>query len=214
MPVSPFTPPACFTFCCARKQQSPPPPFHVKPLPRRHRPCSLPPPSMHPSDRLYVRLSDELAALVGREEVFEDELLETLREKGLITYPSLLGSFLGNLPEVFEKEVLPLLDATDRALLARVDRACNAAVVTSGLAHAGGSREAPLKVQDFVGSVERLAWAKANRCPWEEKTTALASRMVYVNGLLVDPRGPYTCPLLSLHLSTFGGMSWLGVCVE
>jgi len=29
------------------------------------------------------------------------------------------------------------------------------------------------KVDDFVGSVEKLAWAKDNGCPWEIKTCAL-----------------------------------------
>jgi hypothetical protein len=33
----------------------------------------------------------------------------------------------------------------------------------------------PLKLTDFVGSVERLAWAKDNGCPWESKTCAEAA---------------------------------------
>ena len=63
-----------------------------------------------PSARYYVRLSDELAALLGRgvgDErggegiISEDELLDALREKGLITYPSpLLGRLVEDLPEV------------------------------------------------------------------------------------------------------------------
>jgi len=36
--------------------------------------------SLSSPDRLYVRLSDDLAALLGCEEVFEDELLDALRE--------------------------------------------------------------------------------------------------------------------------------------
>ena len=92
--------------------------------------------SLASPDRLYVRLSDELAAMLGgREEVFEDELLDTLRAQGLITYPCpLLAPLLEDLPELFEEEVLKQrLNPTDRALFARVARGCKAAVVTSGL---------------------------------------------------------------------------------
>jgi len=112
-----------------------------------------------PAARFYVRLSDDLAALLGRGvgdglEVYEDELLDTLREKGLITYPSpLLGKLVEDLPEVFEKEVLPRLDPTGRALLARVGRGVSAAVVSSGLPRAGSSEEAPFRVKDFVGGL-------------------------------------------------------------
>ena len=54
----------------------------------------------------------------GDRDVYEDELLDALREKGLISYPSpLLGRLMEDLPEVFEKEVLPRLDPTGRALL-------------------------------------------------------------------------------------------------
>ena len=35
----------------------------------------------------------------------------------------------------------------------------------------------PLKLCDFVGSVERLAWANSNRvCPWNARTCALIAR--------------------------------------
>jgi len=76
--------------------------------------------------RLYVRLSDDLAALVGREEVFEDEMLDALRVRGLITYPSpLLAPLLEDLPELFEEEILKQrLDPTDRAMFARASRGC------------------------------------------------------------------------------------------
>jgi len=107
----------------------------------------------------YVRLSDDLAALLGRgvgdvdrKVLHEDELLDALREKGLITYPSpLLGRLVEDLPEVFEKEVLPRLDPTGRALLARVGRGVGGAVESSGLPLAGSSEEAPFMVVDFVG---------------------------------------------------------------
>jgi hypothetical protein len=37
---------------------------------------------------------------------------------------------------------------------------------------AGTSLAVPLQVTDFVGSVGRLAWAKANGCAWEARTCA------------------------------------------
>jgi hypothetical protein len=49
-----------------------------------------------------------------------------------------------------------------------------AVVLANKLPRAGMTEEAvKLKVVDFVGSVERLAWAKANGCPWEKRTCAL-----------------------------------------
>jgi len=78
-----------------------------------------------------------------------------------------------DLPELFEKELLKkCLDPTDRALLARVARGFKAAVVASGLPLV----RPQLKLKDFLdGSGERLAWAKANRCPWGKNACARAA---------------------------------------
>ena len=120
-------------------------------------------------DRYFVRLSGDLAALLGDVELPEDELLGWLRAKGLITYPSpLLGRLVGKLPVVFKAEVLPRLEPIDRAMCARVGSASRAAVVASDLPRAGarqGGRGVPLKLQELCGSVERLAWARENGCP-------------------------------------------------
>ena len=100
----------------------------------------------------------------GREEVFEDELLDALREKGLITYPSLLlAPLLEGLPKLFEEEILKQrLDPTDRALFSRASRACKAAVASSGgLGIAGDTAEERFKVLDSVRSVELLGFARA-----------------------------------------------------
>jgi len=114
------------------------------------------------SDRYVVRLSGGLAALLGRaegDELPEDELLGRLREWGLITYPSpLLGGLLEKLPEVLAAEVLPRLSTTDLAIFARVGPASRAAAVAStNLPRAGANGGALLKVESFVGSVQRLA---------------------------------------------------------
>ena len=71
----------------------------------------------------------------------------------------------------------------DRAVLGQVGRAFRAMVergagvkMSPPLPCAGKSAGVPLKLVDFVGSVARLAWAKANGCPWgDERTSALAA---------------------------------------
>jgi len=87
----------------------------------------------------------------------------------------LLGPLLEELPDVFAAEVLPLLDPTDRAVIAQVGPQWLAAVVVSGLSRAGKSTGVPLILNDFVGSVGRLAWARENGCPWDTRTGWLVS---------------------------------------
>ena len=89
---------------------------------------------------------------------------------------SILDRLLEDLPEVVERFVLQALDPTAMALLARVRRECHAVVVSSDLPCAGITEGAPLRVTEFCGTVDRLAWAKANGCPWNERTCALAAR--------------------------------------
>ena len=146
-----------------------------------------------PTDRYFVRPVGVLAELLGAAELGEDDLLLRLRELGLITYPSpLLGAgLLEKLPEVLAAEVLSQLEPTDVAMFGQANRACRAAVVAFGVPQeevetsddegtGGGSEEAEggahlLWVEDFVGSVERLAWAKARGCPWDESVCAWAA---------------------------------------
>ena len=59
-------------------------------------------------------------------------------------------------------------------MLAQVAKPWLAVVLANKLPRAGMTEGAvKLKVVDFVGSVERLAWAKANGCPWEKRTCEL-----------------------------------------
>jgi len=104
-------------------------------------------------------------------------LVGWLRATGLITsFPSpLLERLLEELPEVLAAEVLPRLDPTDLAMFARVGKSSRAAVVASGLPRAGTSVRGAFKLKEFCGSVRRLAWAKANGCPWVARTCALAA---------------------------------------
>jgi hypothetical protein len=97
---------------------------------------------------------------------------------------TLLDRLLEDLPEVLERFVLPALDPTALALLARVGQGWRAAVVSSGLSCAGTTEGSPLRVTEFCGTVERLAWAKANGCPWEENTCAFAAQGGHLNVLM------------------------------
>ena len=72
------------------------------------------------------------------------------------------------------------LDSTDVALLARACWKCGEAVASAaGLARAEDSAVvslAPLKIRDFVLSVELLAWVEANGCPWDARVCSVAAQ--------------------------------------
>jgi len=72
-------------------------------------------------------------------------------------------------------------------MLARASWKCGEAVAAAaGLACAGGSVVvplAPLKVIDCVRSAEMLAWAKANRCPWNARVCSVAARGGHLEAL-------------------------------
>ena len=89
----------------------------------------------------------------------------------------MLARVLDRLPELFHRDILPLLGPTDRAMLGRVSRKCREAVPSWD--------DGALRVKDFVfcKDTELIAWAKANGCPWNLKA------------------GPYTSPLSQLNLS-------------
>jgi hypothetical protein len=82
----------------------------------------------------------------------------------------LLAPLLEEWRDVLVKHVLERLDPTDCALLAQVGKPWLAVVVGNNRPRAGKGWSVPLKLADFVGSVERLAWAKDNGCPWDKET--------------------------------------------
>ena len=93
-----------------------------------------------------------------------------LRGAEALSDSPLLGRLLGEWSDVFDFEVLPLLDPTTRALLGRCGQACRDAVLRSPkLAGAGRTVGVKLKVEEVVGSVQLLAWAKENGCPWDAR---------------------------------------------
>jgi len=69
-------------------------------------------------------------------------------------------------PDLFVEEVLRRLDPMDRTMLAQVWRPWLAAVLASGSRRACPGVTVRLRLEEFFTSVERLAWAKANGCPW------------------------------------------------
>jgi len=71
------------------------------------------------------------------------------------------------LPDLFEQEVLKRLEPVDRTMVAQVGRPWLAAVLASGLPRLPKRpRVCLLRLREFCTSVERLAWARANGCPW------------------------------------------------
>lgn len=106
---------------------------------------------------------------------------EELEEELELTPPTNEFLALAEVPAVLETHVLTRLNLTDLAMLSRTSSACREAVVNSGLPRAGTEvpagvagaswrRRWRLKVDDFVGSVARLSWAKDNGCPWDKTT--------------------------------------------
>jgi len=88
----------------------------------------------------------------------------------------LLAPLLEEWRDVLVKHVLEQLEPKDCAMLAQVGKPWLAVVVANNLLRAGRMGAVRLKLEDFVGSVARLAWAKANGCPWHAGTCALAAR--------------------------------------
>jgi hypothetical protein len=85
---------------------------------------------------------------------------------------SLLLDLLERFPDLFALKVLVHLDPIDRTFLAQTGSACRAAVVASALPRAGTKYEVlgrsvwlvRHRLREFVGSVQRLAWAMVWRC--------------------------------------------------
>jgi hypothetical protein len=98
----------------------------------------------------------------------------------------LLGRLLVEWSDVFDFEVLPLLDPTTRALLGRCGQACRDAVLRSPkLPCSGRTVGVTVEVIEFVVSVPLLAWAKENGCPWKARVCALGCSVRTTGGAAV-----------------------------
>jgi len=98
--------------------------------------------------------------------------------------PPLLD-LLQRFPDFFKKEVLERLDPTDRTMLAQVGRPWLAAVLASGLPRLPKGVRVWLRLMEFCTSVERVAWAKANGCPWSVPGRGLHSSTFQLNEALL-----------------------------
>jgi hypothetical protein len=109
----------------------------------------------HPILVSYVVEVDVARFVVARWRAFVAE------RKGL-----LLLLLLDELPDLFFEEVLKRLTPFDRTMLAQVGRPWLAAVLASGLPRLPKRVSVRLRLREFCTSAERLAWARANGCPW------------------------------------------------
>jgi hypothetical protein len=103
-----------------------------------------------------------------------------------------LLDLLERFPDLFKKYVLERLDPTARASLAGAgsafwDMAYPISMFPFGVPPAQMTDWVVLarvfKLVDFLGSIERLAWAKANGCPWTAGTCRYVARGGHLEAL-------------------------------
>jgi hypothetical protein len=103
-----------------------------------------------------------------------------------------LLDLLERFPDLFEKYVLEHPDPTARASLAGagsafLDVVFPRSIFPFGLPRAqettGGFAARVFTLGDYLGTAERLAWAKANGCPWSWRTCAHAAEQGNVEAL-------------------------------
>jgi hypothetical protein len=100
-----------------------------------------------------------------------------LRGAAALANSPLLGRLLEELSAVFDAEVMPRLDPAARALFGRAGNACRDAVLRCpALPCAGRTAGVRLEVDSFIASVQLLAWARANGCPWSNSLARAALR--------------------------------------
>jgi hypothetical protein len=88
-----------------------------------------------------------------------------------------VGRLLEEWAPVFDSKVLLLLDPTTLAVFGRVGEACRDAVLRyPELPCAGRTFGRNFRVENFVGSVKLLAWAKENGCRWDAHTCAAVAK--------------------------------------
>jgi hypothetical protein len=97
--------------------------------------------------------ADGAVAVLSAPPLDDDDAPSELLSPLLEEWPDLIGLVLAG------------LNTTDCAVLAQVGKPWHEAVVSRGLPRTEWEGAVPLKLPDFVGSVEMLAWARDNGCP-------------------------------------------------
>ena len=122
----------------------------------------------------------------------------------------LLAPLLDKWRDLLVKHVLERLDPTDCALIARVGKPWLAVVLANNLPRAGKGGAGALKLEDFVGSAEMLAWAKDNGCPWEEDTCAAIAAGGHLDVLQWAQK--HDCPWDEATCTQLGAGTWRCWC--
>ena len=117
-----------------------------------------------PRHREVITLPDDLAALIGCREVYEDELEARLRVSEEVRFEE-DGRLLETMLSLGLEEFRNALSSIDVHMLSLVNRGCR-----EGVREWTGGCPTRLLMRDFVVSKEKLNWARANGCPWKERT--------------------------------------------
>ena len=107
-----------------------------------------------PEDELEGRML--LAGITKGSDVFLSPLLDTVTKA----------------PHVFNDGVLSKLDAVDLMMLSRVNKKMRRITEVHKYTTVTDTKEDIFRVPTFVRSVALLRWARANGCPWDERTYA------------------------------------------
>ena len=131
---------------------------------------AMEPNAKKPRHREIITLPDDLAAVIGCREVYEDELEARLRVSEEVRFED-DGRLLQTMLSLGLEEFRNALSSIDVHMLSLVNRACR-----EGVREWTGGWPTRLLVRDFVVSKEKLKWARANGCPWNKDTCKAAAR--------------------------------------
>ena len=125
-----------------------------------------------------ITIPDYIAAGLGLKscELPEDELEGRMLlagiTKGSDVFLSPLLDTVTKAPHVFNDGVFSKLDTVDLMMLSRVNKKMQGITKVHKYTTVTDTKEDIFRVPTFVRSVALLRWARANGCPWDERTCA------------------------------------------
>ena len=125
-----------------------------------------------------ITIPDYIAAGLGLKscELPEDELEGRMLlagiTKGSDFFLSPLLDTVTKAPHVFNDCVLSKLDTVDLMMLSRVNKKMQGITKVHKYTTVTDTKEDIFRVPTFVRTVALLRWARANGCPWDERTCA------------------------------------------